>query len=120
MASAAQQMLAVGDSVGALHIMELPRNLRRPVANEKKLMLEFLDREEARVLYTRDELVPVRASRLKEIEAAAAAAKDKESEAANRPKTLTKELSPAEKLELEYQKLEHEFKLELGLIAEDE
>lgn len=30
---------------GVLRIMELPRNLRRPVSNERKLMSVFLERE---------------------------------------------------------------------------
>lgn len=34
---------------GVLRILELPRNLRRPVANEKKLMATFLERENERV-----------------------------------------------------------------------
>ena len=116
----AQQMLAVGDSVGALHIMELPRNLRRPVSNEKNLMRSFLEREEKRVGFISDELVPLRAARTKELEAAAQAAKDKASaDAADKPKASSKKVSASEKLEDDYQKLEHQFKVELGLIADE-
>lgn len=119
--NAAQQMLAVGDSVGVLHIMELPRNLRRPVANEKALMLGFLQREERRVAFSVEELAPARQARAKEIEAAAAAVKDtKDAEVAKAGKAAKKETSAADKLEAEYEKLEHEFKIELGLIAAEE
>ena len=38
-------MLAVGDSLGTLHILELPRTLRRPLPNEKALMGVFIERE---------------------------------------------------------------------------
>ena len=34
---------------GSLRIVEVPRNLRRPVPNEKKLMSSFLERESSRV-----------------------------------------------------------------------
>ena len=40
-----QQMLAVGDEVGTLHIFEVPRNLAKPVHKEESLMLKFLERE---------------------------------------------------------------------------
>lgn len=50
-----------------LRIVELPRNLRRPVPNEKKLMTAFLDREADRV---KDVTLrqPVRAAALKAAE----------------------------------------------------
>jgi hypothetical protein len=44
-----QQLLAVGDSTGVLHLLELPRTLRRPLANEKKQLAVFVAREAARV-----------------------------------------------------------------------
>mmetsp|Transcript_31475 Transcript_31475/g.45303 ORF Transcript_31475/g.45303 Transcript_31475/m.45303 type:complete len:879 (+) Transcript_31475:10-2646(+) len=44
-AGARQQLLAVGDEVGTLHIFEVPRNLSRPVHKEESLMLKFLERE---------------------------------------------------------------------------
>lgn len=119
--NAALQMLAVGDSVGVLHIMELPRNLRRPVANEKTLMLAFLQREEKRVAFSAEELAPARKARLKEIEAAASSSKEKkDGEVAKGGKALAKGASEVEKLEAEYEKLEHEFKIELGLIAAED
>ena len=55
--AATTQLLAVGDSMGKLHILELPRNLRRPIPNEKDLMTAFCDRELDRVKYVDTTLV---------------------------------------------------------------
>lgn len=38
-------MLAVGDANGNLHIFDLPRNLWKPLPNEKAVVRQFLDRE---------------------------------------------------------------------------
>ena len=40
-----QQLLAIGDETGTLHIFEIPRNLARPVHKEDKIMGAFLERE---------------------------------------------------------------------------
>ncbi len=40
-----QQLLAVGDDLGTLHIFEVPRNLTRPVHKEESIMFKFLERE---------------------------------------------------------------------------
>jgi len=45
------QLLAVGDAQGTLHILEIPRNLRRPLPNEQNLIDGLLQRELARVRY---------------------------------------------------------------------
>ena len=45
------QFLAVGDVTGVLHVMELPRNLRRAVQNEEKILEGFFSREINRVHY---------------------------------------------------------------------
>ena len=49
--------------------MEIPRNLRRPVPHEKKLMGTFLDREGQRLADTTAR-VPARTKALKEAEKA--------------------------------------------------
>ena len=49
--SSSYQLLAAGDSMGKLHILELPRNLRRPIVSEKELMQTFCERELERVQY---------------------------------------------------------------------
>lgn len=46
-----QQMFAVGDEQGLLHVLEVPRNLKRPVPNEKSNAKQFFDRELSRVRY---------------------------------------------------------------------
>ncbi|KAI5058000.1 hypothetical protein GOP47_0028015 [Adiantum capillus-veneris] len=44
---ASPQLLAVGDIQGILHIMEIPRRLRRMQHKEKALMQKFFERQEA-------------------------------------------------------------------------
>jgi hypothetical protein len=48
------QLLAVGDKQGTLHILEIPRTLRRPVAQEENLMLALLTREQVSFIYSLD------------------------------------------------------------------
>lgn len=50
------QYLATGDIGGKLHIIEVPRNLRRKIANEENLMRLFYEREIARSKYARRRL----------------------------------------------------------------
>jgi hypothetical protein len=44
-------MLAVGDEQGLLHVLEIPRNLKRPVPKEKNNAKQLFDREHGRVKY---------------------------------------------------------------------
>ena len=48
-----QQLLAVGDESGTLHIFEMPRNLIRPVHKEASVMQGFLDREQELSVYVK-------------------------------------------------------------------
>jgi hypothetical protein len=41
--------VSAGDASGTLHVLEVPANMRRKIANEKGLFLAFLEREERRV-----------------------------------------------------------------------
>ena len=50
------QLLAVGDKQGTLHILEIPRTLRRPVAQEENMMLALLTREQVSYIYSLDVL----------------------------------------------------------------
>jgi hypothetical protein len=50
-ASDKTQLLGASDEQGNLHILEIPRNLRRRIANEKKLVRNFLLREIERLDY---------------------------------------------------------------------
>jgi len=116
--TANQQLLAVGDSSGVLHIMELPRNLRRALPNEKVIMNNLFERELSRVEDVEQRGV-VRAAELKELEAnakegAGAEAGDEEK------KEVVTEATAAKKSEEEYHTLEREFMIQMGLIEEEE
>lgn len=132
------QFLALGDSSGVLHIMEMPRNLRRPVPNEKKLMTQFLQREMERVKDVAAR-APIRSETLKLVQEVL---KEKDSSGMQGEEGALRETGgretggPArsgmsmfstnpmsgidEKAEAEYYKMEHEFKIQLGLIDEEE
>lgn len=45
------QLVAIGDSTGVVHILEIPRNLSRGPDSEKRMIYEFWEREEERVSY---------------------------------------------------------------------
>jgi len=119
------QLLAVGDNQGVLHIMEMPKNLRKMAPNEEALMRNFFDRELSRVDYV-DQRAGVRALELKDKEAAGAAkdAAGKEGGAEEEERAAEEEEEPAppeedmQKAEEEYRKLEKEFKIQLGLETE--
>ncbi|KAJ8604845.1 hypothetical protein CTAYLR_001065 [Chrysophaeum taylorii] len=49
--NAKQQLLAIGDKAGNLHVFDVPRTLSRPAANEKTLMLNFIDEEIRKIEY---------------------------------------------------------------------
>jgi len=44
-ANTRQQLLAIGDETGTLHVLEIPRNLVRHVPKEEAIMHAFIDRE---------------------------------------------------------------------------
>jgi len=113
-----QQLLAVGDSSGVLHIMELPRNLRRALPNEKVIMKNFFDRELARVEDV-DARVAVRSAELKEQEAAAKDSAGAEGEGEEQSAGEVAQEALAQKAEEEYRKLEREFMVQMGLIEEE-
>ena len=108
--SATRQLLAVGDDAGTVHVMEVPRNLRRAAANEKAFAVNFFEREEKRV-----EFVERRAAELAEApgreapaEATGAPAEPKEGEA-----------TAEEKLEAIFRATEEKFLEEMGLNVEE-
>jgi WD40 repeat protein len=74
-----QQLLAVGDANGNLHILEIPRNLSRPVAHEETLVRDFFAREHQHVLYV-ERRQKVRAAELVAKTAAAEAEGEAEEE----------------------------------------
>lgn len=125
------QFLALGDSAGVLRIVELPRNLRRAVPNESKLMMNFLEREGLRVADVA-ERVPMRVKVAKAADeakkaveeakaaakaAAAADGKDAGGGGGKDQTFLTNGQLIDAKAEEEYYKLEHAFKVKLGLVG---
>ncbi|GMI50247.1 hypothetical protein TeGR_g4809 [Tetraparma gracilis] len=49
-----QQLLAIGDVVGSLHVFDVPRNLWKPLANEHNTMLNFVNREIKRMNFSEE------------------------------------------------------------------
>jgi WD40 repeat protein len=98
------QYLAAADSQGDLHILEIPRNLRRKLAGEEELMSHFYQREVDRVNYYRN-LTPLPPP-------AQPGSKPK-----NEEKVEQNDTSAADdKAELDYQKQLLKFQQELGLV----
>ena len=134
--------LAVGDTVGVLHILELPRNLRRPAANEKDTMAQFFNREVTRYDYN-SRLVAEREAAIQKLDEEEKEAAEKEAEAAakaaaaaakaaaeeeaallegeqSEEKPAAKEMVEAAKHDKEYRVLEQQLLGELGLLGGDE
>jgi len=134
----AHQFIAVGDDEGTLHILEAPRNLTRPLKNEKALIRTFFEREVRRIGYVQER----KEFRVKErakfdmlasevVTTAVATQQSTNSAAASKaPKTPKKEDvaatisasstvsdEEAERIELEYLKMEREFLVLEGLIV---
>lgn len=76
--SASRQLLAVGDSQGAVHVLDLPGPLRRGPPGEEGSFAAYLSREAARVDFTAAQSVQLGAAQVKREAAAAAAAADAE------------------------------------------
>lgn len=114
--SSVSTMMAVGDTSGTLHIMELPRNLRRRLPHEQTIMQNFIDREAARIehveRYTvqRDEESKKKGSEHK----VEVTGEPGEGEPAEDAETS----GLGEKAEEEYQKLEREFREKMGIASE--
>jgi len=105
--SANRQMLAVGDEQGTVHVVEVPRNLRRAANNEKQFAQNFFVREEKRVEY-----VQRRAEQR---------AEDKEegkAEPTGAAEPKEGELTEEERLEADFRKMEEAFVEEMGLGAQ--
>jgi hypothetical protein len=123
-----EQLLAVGDAAGVLHVMELPRSLRRATNGEKAQMEGFLRRETDRVkdvdgrLEGREAQIEELERRMAAEEAAAAALKKEEEAAAARAekkKSSRKVLTDEDKADDEFDKMERQFLINLGLAEPD-
>lgn len=109
---AKQQLLAVSESSGTLHILDIPRNLWRPLSNEKEMMEAFFTRERQHVDYV-SKRTAVRDGEKAVLDAEG----EKEEEEEKKPDVdaLAKE---EEKAEEEYRQMEQKFRHELGLVEE--
>jgi len=110
------QLLAAGDDQGTLHVLEIPRNLRRAPSAEKTAIEQFFVREVERVHYVHQRL----AEREKDAHdaadvAATAAAAEAQLDLAGAGEEGAEEDEFDAKAEEEYRNLEAAFREELGL-----
>eukprot|EP00742_Colponemidia_sp_Colp-10_P002537 GILJ01002711.1.p1 GENE.GILJ01002711.1~~GILJ01002711.1.p1 ORF type:complete len:864 (-),score=136.71 GILJ01002711.1:252-2471(-) len=105
-----QQLLAVGDNNGNLHILDIPKNLRRKLNNEENTMRLFFDREVKRVAYVKQRLVVREEERKKR-------STDRNGDDDKADADIGKDTnSEDERAEQEYRQMEQKFREELGLI----
>merc|ERR1712137_1134766 len=110
-----QQLLAVGDEVGTLHIFEVPRSLSKPVHKEESIMCKFLERELERNQSI--DIVKVEADVDAEVNDFAAAIEGElEEELSSKVSAEKQELK---KEEDDFLVLEASFMEELGLLGDD-
>ncbi|GBG81978.1 hypothetical protein CBR_g34157 [Chara braunii] len=118
------QLLAVGDAQGVLHIMELPRNLRRPIYKEKQYMRNFFEREIDRVNYVAIR-AGIRAAEMGQREMTPQDARpgEKGQKEASSKKGAQKAAAEKEaydaKMETEYMRLEKAFRLKFNMPLPD-
>jgi len=120
---ASVQYLAVGDCVGKLHVLEVPRNLRRPITGEDSLVQNFYDREIMRVDYAKAQ-APIRKAKqaaeqqakpaATETETKQASAEQAEEQAKAKESERAKIAAEEEMAEQAYQKLLKEYREKLG------
>ena len=118
------QLLAVGDDQGTVHVMEVPRNLRRAANNEKAITLAFFEREVKRVEYAVQRFAERTAEAAAEVavdgaaepaaDAAAGGAADASTGAT--AKGAGGDAFSDEKLEALFRSMEAKFKAEMGLV----
>jgi len=121
MSNIRQQLLAVGDESGTLHIFEIPRNLTRPLHKEETMMSKFLERELLRMKYLKGialsggENKESATTSFNEVNAWSTVADGKNSGDSDETKTLSQEdLAKEEEM---FAKLEAQFINELGLLS---
>ena len=121
--ASAMQLLAAGDGGGNLHILEMPRPMRRTSPNEKSVMRNFFDREVQRVQYMHkiqlernadedgQETTQEQVNREEDMDP-----KAKRKAKAEERKRIAAQLKKEEE---EYRKLEAKFREELGVSSVD-
>jgi hypothetical protein len=107
----AEQLLAVGDAHGHLHVLMVPKNLVRMAGKEQDTMKRFLEREEQRVKYFEERRVGL-GSLKEQMEKDEQMALDKE--AAEKEKGVADMDAIDKTAESAYQKLEMQVREELG------
>ena len=105
-----KQLLAVGDDQGTVHVMEVPRNLRRMANAEKNFTSNFFEREEKRVEYVQQREEQRSADSAKK-EAAARAGEG----AADAKGEQADTSADDERLEAAFREVETQFKEDMGI-----
>ena len=110
-AASGAQLIAVGDDQGTVHVMEVPRNLRRAANNEKGFTLNFFEREVKRVEYVQRRAT----ARAKDADPTAEGGAEGGG-AAEPVATGDKAAEDDEKLEIAFKAMELAFKEEMGIV----
>ena len=110
------QLLAVGDDQGTVHVMEVPRNLRRAANNEKAITLAFFEREVKRVEYAVQRFAERTAEAAAETAVDGAAEPAADAATGATAKGAGGDAFSDEKLEALFRSMEAKFKAEMGLV----
>jgi len=106
--SANRQLLAVGDDQGTVHVIEVPRSLRRAANNEKAFATNFFVREVKRVEYVQ---------RMKAGDEDGGGGENA-GQAVVKEEAKEGDPTPEEKLEADFMMLEEKFMEEMGLSSQ--
>ena len=110
-----EQLLAVGDAGGVLHVVRAPRALRKPKLRELERTEAFLHREMARAVDAAERAATREAATARRERAAAAAGGGAEEKPARVGTRGECEMTEDERREAEYLALEEAFMIEMGL-----
>jgi len=114
--SSKQQLLAVGDSMGTLHVMEVPWNLRHPSANEANAMENFFEREVKRLAFV-EERMKIREQEKKQLDAE----ESKRQQEGKRQEESDADVEVRQRMEYqEYLQMEKQLLEELGIREESD
>ncbi|KAI9204650.1 WD40-repeat-containing domain protein [Polychytrium aggregatum] len=113
------QFIAVGDDEGTLHILEVPRNLSKPVKNERSIIQTFFDREVRRLSYVKGRK-EIRISEKPKWEQAAIEASLAQKRSEEKKVEEKNPEEEEEKAEKEYRAMERSFLEAEGLLPPEE
>ena len=100
--------------MGTVHVLEVPRLLRRAANNEKMFTYTFFDREVKRVEYVGQRL------EVRKEELAAAKEKAQMEEVVNPDEVVDQASKEEEELEMGFRAMEIQFMEDMGLLATEE